>query len=144
MSRDRKGIAPQGFSCDPVQRCFPPDWRDILFRRMAVANDDGDLKYQCPRCKEWFDHSQIEFLQGDHIWPYSLFGETSWDNYQLLCGSCNASKSNAVGLKIRSALGNKEGKFRQLVYSFLCTKVAEGTLELSDIEDLKNLVGDVE
>jgi len=75
------------------------------------------LEYQCPGCRRWFDHSVLDELQADHIWPYSLFGETSWDNYRLLCARCNRKKSNLLDTEVRVALGNKA--FREQITIFL-------------------------
>ncbi len=33
----------------------------------------------------------------DHIVPYSRGGKNHIDNYQLLCGHCNRTKSNKIG-----------------------------------------------
>ncbi len=110
MSDDRRGLEPLNFQCDPLTREFPSAWKDVLFRRRVMVCTDGMYRYQCPMCASWFDHSEITFLQGDHIWPYSLFGETSWTNYQLICGGCNLRKSNAIDGEIRKALA--DGTFR--------------------------------
>ena len=68
----------------------------------------------------------MDYLHGDHIWPFSLFGETSWDNYQLICGDCNRTKSNRLNVDIRKVLGALE--FRAVVKSRLQALVATGTL----------------
>lgn len=68
----------------------------------------------------------ISYLHGDHIWPYSLFGETTWDNYQLICGDCNLNKSNRLDVDVREALGADE--FRQRVRDFLMEQVEGGNL----------------
>jgi len=68
----------------------------------------------------------IEYLQGDHIWPYSLFGETSWANYQLICGSCNAAKSNRLDGDVRKLLGS--GEFRNQFATFLRKHLEQGTI----------------
>jgi len=68
----------------------------------------------------------ISYLHGDHVWPYSLFGETTWDNYQLICGDCNLNKSNRLDIDVRKALGADE--FRQRVRDFLREQVDRGAL----------------
>lgn len=35
-------------------------------------------------------------LEDDHILPYSRGGESTLENHQLLCASCNKSKSNKI------------------------------------------------
>ena len=126
--------SPLFIKCDPLSRQFPREWRDIRFRRSSLPNDDGKASYSCPICLLNFDHTEIEFLQGDHIWPYSLFGETSWANYQLICGSCNARKRDFVDRSIRQILG--AGKFREQVCDFLRQSVTEGTIEETDLVKL--------
>ncbi len=68
----------------------------------------------------------INYLQGDHVWPYSLFGDTTWANYQLVCGACNAAKSNVLETEIRLALGS--GEFRRIVSQFLSERLKAGKL----------------
>lgn len=92
--------------------------------------------YRCPMCQNDFDHSDIDFLEGDHIWPYSMFGETSWENYQLLCGSCNASKKNFMDREIRAALGG--GDFRRLVLNYLRSLYEQQ--KIADIAQLRHLL----
>lgn len=45
----------------------------------------------CPSCSEEFSFSQME---GDHITPWSQDGKTVVENCQMLCKSCNRTKSN--------------------------------------------------
>lgn len=124
MPEDSRDVAPKQFECDPLARDFPSAWRDIWFRRYSKTGADGIARYECPVCNRHFDHSVISYLQGDHIWPYSLCGETSWANYRLICGSCNASKRDFIDLEVRAALG--DGSFRQLVISFLFDLISQG------------------
>jgi hypothetical protein len=81
----------------------------------------------------------IDYLHGDHIWPYSLFGETNWANYQLICGDCNASKSNKLDADVRKALG--ADAFRLRVVTFLLEQVDAGQLPMDVV--LKSIVGSV-
>lgn len=136
MSKDIQGIdaPPLYISCDPLSRQFPREWRDIRFRRSAVRDPQGTVVYICPTCCVGFDHSQIDFLQGDHIWPYSLFGESSWSNYQLICGSCNARKRDFVDRSIRQVLGS--GAFRELVCDYLKLSVSSGVISETDLVQL--------
>ena len=77
-------------------------------------------------CGHCFDHRDINYLQGDHIWPYSLFGESTWANYQLICGSCNASKGNTLETAVRRVLA--DGEFRRMVSQFLYQQIDAGKL----------------
>lgn len=122
------GEAPLYINCDPLSRTFPAGWKDVWFRRQAIADEHGVVCYTCPLCSQRFDHRMIKYLQGDHIWPYSLFGETSWENYQLICGSCNAAKSNRLDKDIRELLGS--GDFRRMVSVFLRKHVEAGSLSM--------------
>src|SRR5713226_5848678 len=130
MSGDRKkiGEAPRADSlkCDPLSRQFPLGWKDVWFRRLASRDPDGVVRYTCPLCHRRFDHRDVDYLQGDHVWPYSLFGDSSWENYQLVCGACNAAKSNIIENEIRSVLGS--GEFRRIVARFLRKELEAGRL----------------
>ena len=55
--------------------------------RMAVYERDG---FQCLHCGE------VENLTLDHIHPYSLGGEDTFENLQTLCRSCNSRKGARV------------------------------------------------
>src|SRR5208283_3180252 len=131
MSADRRkvGEAPQFIKCNPLSRFFPPDWKDVWFRRMTDRGEDGIAWYECPLCNRRFDHRDIDYLQGDHVWPYSLFGDTSWANYQLICGACNLAKRDLLEIEIRLALGS--GEFRRMVSQFLRAQVEAGKLSES-------------
>lgn len=123
------------FPVKRLARTFPVEWRDVCFRRLATPCIDGVKRYQCPLCERLFDHSDVDYLQGDHVWPYSMCGETSWDNYQLICGSCNASKRDYIDNEIRRLLG--AGEFRRMVGTYLDKHVSDGDLSpgcgLSDL-----------
>ena len=112
-----------------MAREFPLEWKSIYFGRQAIRGDDGIPRYCCPLCQERFDHSGIDDLAGDHVWPFSLFGETSWENYQLLCVRCNSRKSNFVDKDLRTVLG--DGTFRDLVAKVLREQVDKGRLATS-------------
>lgn len=45
----------------------------------------------CPKCKK---HFEIEYMQADHITPWSKGGKTLAENCQLLCADCNRRKSD--------------------------------------------------
>jgi 5-methylcytosine-specific restriction endonuclease McrA len=53
--------------------------------KIAVSVRDGG---KCQRCGSAKD------LQYDHVIPYSMGGDSSVENIQLLCRRCNAAKSN--------------------------------------------------
>lgn len=141
MSNDRKEVGPEPtyIKCNPLSRLFPAGWKDILFRRHAESDDQGNIIFTCPICQRKFDHSMIDYLHGDHVWPYSLFGETAWANYQLICGDCNARKSNVLDADVRKALGSVG--FRAEVVRFLLEQVEAGQLPMDTV--LKNIVASV-
>jgi 5-methylcytosine-specific restriction endonuclease McrA len=129
MSKNRTdvGHCPKYIRCSPLSRTFPEGWKDIVFGRSGKADtEDGAFYYACPICGGKFDFSSIGDLEGDHIWPYSLFGETTWENYQLICGKCNAQKRDHLNVGIRKVLGS--GEFRKSVTAFLQEKVEDGEL----------------
>ena len=61
--------------------------------KKAVFSRDGG---SCNCCGTFSD------LQYDHITPYSCGGSNDISNIQLLCGSCNRSKSNSCTCKIHN------------------------------------------
>jgi hypothetical protein len=134
MPDDREDLDPPPLydKCDPLSRTFPPGWRVTRFRRNSVVRE-GQRKYQCPLCQGWFDHTEFDFLEGDHTWPYSLFGESSWANYDLICGTCNARKSNFIDTTIRLVLG--AGEFRKIVCDYLRAKIAQEVIARSNFLD---------
>ena len=134
---EKIGFAPAQLPCSPVARSFPAGWKDFCFRRRSVPDDQGLCVYRCPICRKCFDHTMISYLHGDHVWPYSLFGETTWENYQLICGDCNLSKSNRLENNIRRMLGT--GAFRGQVIAFLNDQVTSGILESDAV--LESIVG---
>lgn len=63
-------------------RAFPEDIK------LAVWEKQGHI---CPSCKREFDY---EFMEGDHIIPWSKGGRTVEENCQMLCRECNRRKSS--------------------------------------------------
>lgn len=55
--------------------------------KIAVWQRDGGA---CVQCKA------IEYLEFDHIIPFSLGGGSSFDNVQVLCRRCNLAKSDRL------------------------------------------------
>ena len=123
--------APLYITCDPLARDFPSGWKDVWFRRHATRNQDKLPEYECPGCRRHFSHFEIDDLQGDHIWPYSLFGQSTWENYWLLCRWCNARKSNYVAREFRQALGT--GEFRKRIVEFLSVHISQQRRERDPI-----------
>jgi 5-methylcytosine-specific restriction endonuclease McrA len=81
--------------CDPETRVFPWEWKWALYR-FSRGTSEG---FQCPICKRTFsgpERGGFAELHGDHIIPWTMGGRTTWDNLQLLCGSCNLRKSSSV------------------------------------------------
>ena len=103
--------------CSPDARLFPSDWKDAWFRRHSVRNADDEPMYPCPVCRKEFTHLDLDYLEADHVWPYSLFGATIWENYRLLCSSCNSKRRDSVGQLLRRELG--AAKFREVLLGYL-------------------------
>lgn len=59
--------------------------KKVIFQKLRTAVFERDM-YRCVRCETHLD------LCADHIVPESKGGETSIDNLQTLCRSCNSSK----------------------------------------------------
>ena len=55
--------------------------------KVAVYQRDGG---KCVECQE------TDYLEYDHIIPFSKGGATSVNNIQLLCRSCNLAKSDSI------------------------------------------------
>ncbi|WP_029512924.1 HNH endonuclease family protein [Mycoplasmopsis iners] len=72
-------------------RLFSDDIKRELFDESEKALKDNKEAVKCNTCKQYFYY---EDLQVDHIHPWSKGGSTTKDNAQLLCGTCNRSKSN--------------------------------------------------
>ena len=62
-------------------RAFPEDIK------LAVWEKQNHI---CPLCGKEFD---LEFMEGDHIVPWSKGGRTVIENCQMLCRDCNRHKS---------------------------------------------------
>lgn len=56
--------------------------------KMAAYSKQNGI---CPVCGEHFEYDEME---GDHIKPWSRGGQTTPDNCQMLCKSCNAKKTD--------------------------------------------------
>lgn len=63
-------------------RAFPDDIK------LAVWEKQNHI---CPHCGREFD---FEFMEGDHITPWSQGGRTVADNCQMLCRDCNRRKGS--------------------------------------------------
>ena len=56
-------------------------------KKVVYSRDGG----ACQCCGDY------EYLEYDHISPYSCGGNNDVSNIQLLCRKCNRSKSNKIG-----------------------------------------------
>ena len=63
-------------------RSFPEDIKLVVWENQ---------KHKCKSCGKELDY---EFMEGDHITPWSKGGRTVIDNCQMLCRECNRTKSN--------------------------------------------------
>ncbi len=55
------------------------------------------LTYVCPMCRRVFRGPKgFKELAGDHIYPFSKGGLTTWDNLQLICLRCNSQKGSMI------------------------------------------------
>ena len=61
-------------------RAFPEDIKLAVWEKQ---------KHICPMCHKEFD---FEFMEGDHIKPWSKGGRTVIENCQMLCRDCNRHK----------------------------------------------------
>lgn len=72
----------ESFTAEPPPRHISQDVKDRVWRR-----DQG-------RCVECGSQDRLEF---DHIIPFSRGGANTYRNVQLLCESCNRTKSGSIG-----------------------------------------------
>lgn len=70
-------------------RRFPPRHVPVAVERAVLARDGR----RCRKCGRDDEHMPIHF---DHIWPWAKGGPSTVDNIQILCASCNLSKSARV------------------------------------------------
>lgn len=77
----RRQMAETGEIEGKPSRYIPQDIREAVLAR------DG---YRCVRC------GSTQYLEVDHIFPYSLGGTNELSNLQTLCRKCNAEKSNKL------------------------------------------------
>lgn len=61
-------------------RPFDPNMKRRVYEKQS---------HKCAACKKEFDFDEME---GDHITPWSAGGQTTEDNLQMLCKSCNRRK----------------------------------------------------
>ncbi len=74
-----------------------------LYRARGGGKIPDDLRYEilardnyeCQEC------SSVDYLQIDHIHPVSKGGETTRDNLQVLCRTCNARKRDRVRKEVQ-------------------------------------------
>ena len=78
-------------NCNPRTRLFPLDWKVAYYRLHAGA----DAGYTCPGCMRVFcGPDDFELLHADHKLAWIHGGQTVWENLELLCGTCNLTKSD--------------------------------------------------
>lgn len=77
----RKRMAEQGEISAQPSRYIPQEIREAVLAR------DG---YRCVKC------GSTQYLEVDHILPYSLGGTNELSNLQTLCRKCNSEKSNKL------------------------------------------------
>ena len=77
------GIIPYVLTGDEREldlRAFPEDIKLAVWEKQ---------KHICPMCNKEYD---FEFMDGDHIVPWSKGGRTVMENCQMLCRECNLKK----------------------------------------------------
>jgi len=84
---DSQGNEPINISKRPLPNPRQPSLR----LRFKVMNRD---RFSCRHCGKSPAYDAGVFLHVDHIIPWSTGGETSLENLQTLCQSCNLGKSN--------------------------------------------------
>jgi hypothetical protein len=73
---------------------FTGDERKLNIRSFSLSQKREVYEKQngiCPHCKE---HFEIDEMEADHITPWSKGGKTVLENCQMLCLTCNRTKSD--------------------------------------------------
>ncbi len=84
-----------GMFTDFVQTDAIPQRNDIKIEKRADVDIRQDLhKKQNGMCNGCGEELAIKHFHLDHVIPKSKGGQNTFENYQLLCMSCNTSKSN--------------------------------------------------
>jgi 5-methylcytosine-specific restriction endonuclease McrA len=99
--------------CRKWAKEHPEEMRIIIARRRALAyGAEGNYtkydvltmleaqKNKCAACGKGFEDTGFHV---DHVFPLSKGGKNSPDNLQLLCPSCNRSKSDKLPGEWRAA-----------------------------------------
>jgi hypothetical protein len=68
--------------------------KHLNLRSFTASEKRGGYERQNGICNLCREHFEIEEMEADHITPWSDGGRTNPDNLQLLCKSCNRTKSN--------------------------------------------------
>lgn len=81
-------------------------------RNQAKANNARKNLWLVQNKKCAFCGKEISLSEShvDHIIPYDYVGDELENNFQVLCTSCNSSKSNKVGIALKQMILNHGGK----------------------------------
>ncbi|MXV79690.1 MAG: HNH endonuclease [Chloroflexi bacterium] len=74
----------------PSDRELIPSSVDVRQSLFDLHSSDGEVR--CPGCLRTFCQEYLDLMDVDHIVPKQNGGLHTWDNVQLLCRTCNASK----------------------------------------------------
>jgi hypothetical protein len=75
-------------------KSITPEENDARSRRILQEVKDKVWNRDAGKCVECGSNENLEF---DHIIPFSKGGANTYRNLQLLCESCNRSKSDSIG-----------------------------------------------
>lgn len=82
---------------DPIITLRSPNIRDIRWNELpADTASNNQERRKCPGCDR---HKYFEDFELDHIHPRSKGGVDTDNNLQLLCSTCNRTKSNSLSMK---------------------------------------------
>ena len=81
LTPDQRRVLDHDFDFEMPSRTIPQSVKDAVWRR-----DEG----KCAQC------GSQEFLEYDHVVPFSKGGANTYRNIQLLCQDCNRSKGANV------------------------------------------------
>jgi len=75
-------------------KSITPEENDVRSRRISQDVKDKVWNRDSGKCVECGSNQNLEF---DHIIPFSKGGANTYRNIQLMCESCNRSKSDSIG-----------------------------------------------
>ena len=98
-----------------IHRVDIPKRTDLQQQAITITIKEQLYKQQQSKCKACNTEFEIRNLEVDHIIPRAKGGGNYYENYQLLCSSCNGIKGNRPMEYLRMKLKAKEEILRKTI-----------------------------